>query len=51
METSAILAMIGQALQVMVIGIPGVFAVLSVFYIVLKLMMRATMGGPKDKAE
>jgi hypothetical protein len=41
--------MIMEALRAMAIGIPGVFAVLAVFYAVLKLMMQGKKKG--DSAE
>ena len=38
MPTSEVMNMINQALRAMAVGVPGVFLVLAVFYIVLKLM-------------
>jgi len=40
MHASEVFAMINQALQIMVIGVIGVFSVLTIFYLTLKLMMR-----------
>ena len=38
MTANEVTSMINQALQAMAIGIPGVFLVLGVFYITLKLL-------------
>jgi len=40
MPADEVFSMIGTALQTMVIGVLGVFTVLSVFYLTLKLLMR-----------
>jgi hypothetical protein len=45
MPTNDVIAMIWQALRAMAIGIPGVFAVLAVFYGALRLM---TAGAYKN---
>ena len=42
MPASEVVSMIKEALRTMAIGVPGVFVVLSVFYIALKLMMART---------
>ena len=42
MATKDVLSMIGEALQGMAIGLPGVFTVLAVFYFTLKLLMLNT---------
>ena len=42
METKEVVEMIFEALRAMAIGIPGVFSVLAVFYITLKLLMLKT---------
>ncbi len=45
MPVDQVMSMVMEALRAMAIGIPGVFAVLAVFYAVLKLMM----AGAKDE--
>lgn len=42
METKEVVDMIFEALRAMAIGIPGVFSVLAIFYIVVKLFMLST---------
>jgi len=49
MPNNEVVDMILQALRAMAIGIPGVFAVLTVFYISVKVMMTATERKTKDK--
>lgn len=44
MPTNEVMNMVGEALRAMVIGVPGVFLVLSVFYCALRLMGRFDKG-------
>ena len=49
MPTNEVADMIIQALRAMAIGIPGVFAVLTVFYISVKAMMSVANKKAKGK--
>ena len=51
MPVADVLGMIAQALRTMAIGISGVFAVLAIFYLALRLLMATPKDGaatPKD---
>ena len=39
LQSSEVVGMIMEALRAMAIGVPGVFIVLAIFYITLKVMM------------
>ena len=45
MPANEVVSMIGEALRAMAIGVPGVFAVLAVFYVTLRLLMARTNRG------
>ena len=49
MPNRDVIDMILQALRAMAIGIPGVFAVLTVFYICVKAIMSGIGKKAKDK--
>ena len=49
MPTNEVTAMVGQALQAMSIGIPGVFAVLAVFYCTVRLLMMYNKDSKDNK--
>jgi len=51
MPTSEVVDMIIQALRAMAIGIPGVFAVLTVFYICVKTIMSVADKKARDKEQ
>ena len=50
MQTGEIVDMILEALRAMAIGIPGVFLVLAVFYLAVKLMMKYGKKDADDNA-
>jgi len=51
MPTREVVSMILQALRAMAIGIPGVFAVLTVFYISVKAIMSGIDKNAKNKEQ
>jgi len=51
MPTNEVVDMMIQALRAMAIGIPGVFAVLTVFYISVKAIMSGIDKKDKDKGQ
>ena len=51
MATNEVISMIMHSIQAMAIGLPGVFLVLGLFYVILKLLaafQRKTNNPPKD---